>query len=99
MATFATTSSDGTHEFVIPTTAMDGLQRSEYAILGAKNLVTAADSPTPTDAIKDAGFLASSLIWDGSTSMGTGVSGALPDLTDYKGVCNYGILFGDYHAI
>lgn len=99
MATFATTSSDGTHEFVIPTTAMDGLQRSEYAILGANNLVTAADSPTPTDAIKDAGFLASSLIWDGSPSMGTGVSGALPDLTYYKGVCNYGILFGDYHAI
>ena len=99
MALFATTAADGSHEFVVPTTKVDGLQRSEYAILNAKGLATEADSSTPTDAIKQAGFLASSLIWDGSASMGTGTSGNLPDLTAYKGVCNYGILFGDYHAI
>ena len=101
MALFATTGGDGTHEFVVPTLKMDALQRSEYAILNAKGIASSEDSPTPKDGIKNEGFLAASLIWDGNANslQGNGTDSALPNLPAYKGVCNYGILFGDYHAI
>lgn len=96
MAFFAATNAEGEREFVCPavdaTGQITGLQRTEYAILGAKGLANATDSPTPTDIMKNEGYLAATLIQNNSAS-------SLVDLTAYKGACNYGVLFGDYHKI
>ena len=96
MAFFAATNAKGEREFVCPavdaTGQITGLQRTEYAILGANKLAGAADSPTPTDIMKNEGYLAATLIQNNSAS-------SLVDLTAYKGACNYGVLFGDYHKI
>ena len=96
MAFFAATNEKGEREFVCPavdaTGQLTGLQRTEYAILGAKGLANATDSPTPTDIMKNEGYLAATLIQNNSAS-------SLVDLTAYKGACNYGVLFGDYHKI
>lgn len=96
MAFFAATNAEGEREFACPavdaTGQITGLQRTEYAILGAKGLANATDSPTPTDIMKNEGYLAATLIQNNSAS-------SLVDLTAYKGACNYGVLFGDYHKI
>ncbi|MDD7714384.1 MAG: hypothetical protein SO132_02445 [Candidatus Enteromonas sp.] len=96
MAFFAATNEKGEREFACPavdaTGQITGLQRTEYAILGAKGLANATDSPTPTDIMKNEGYLAATLIQNNSAS-------SLVDLTAYKGACNYGVLFGDYHKI
>ena len=96
MAFFAATNEKGEREFVCPvvdaTGQPTGLQRTEYAILGAKGLANPTDSPTPTDIMKNEGYLAATLIQNNSAS-------SLVDLTAYKGACNYGVLFGDYHKI
>lgn len=96
MAFFAATNEKGEREFVCPAVNAagqpTGLQRTEYAILGAKGLANATDSPTPTEIMKNEGYLAATLIQNNSAS-------SLVDLTAYKGACNYGVLFGDYHKI
>ena len=96
MAFFAATNAEGEREFACPavdaTGQITGLQRTEYAVLGAKGLANATDSPTPTDIMKNEGYLAATLIQNNSAS-------SLVDLTAYKGACNYGVLFGDYHKI
>ncbi len=96
MAFFAATNEKGEREFVCPavdaTGQITGLQRTEYAILGANKLAGPTDSPTPTDIMKNEGYLAATLIQNNSAS-------SLVDLTAYKGACNYGVLFGDYHKI
>lgn len=96
MAFFAATNEKGEREFVCPAVNAagqpTGLQRTEYAILGAKGLANATDSPTPTEIMKNDGYLAATLIQNNSAS-------SLVDLTAYKGACNYGVLFGDYHKI
>lgn len=96
MAFFAATNEKGEREFVCPVVDAagqpTGLQRTEYAILGANKLANATDSPTPTDIMKTEGYLAATLIQSNSAS-------SLVDLTAYKGACNYGVLFGDYHKI
>ena len=96
MAFFAATNEKGEREFVCPVVDAagqpTGLQRTEYAILGANKLANATDSSTPTDIMKTEGYLAATLIQNNSAS-------SLVDLTAYKGACNYGVLFGDYHKI
>lgn len=96
MAFFAATNEKGERDFVCPAVNAagqpTGLQRTEYAILGAKGLANATDSPTPTEIMKTEGYLAATLIQNNSAS-------SLVDLTAYKGACNYGVLFGDYHKI
>lgn len=96
MAFFAATNAKGERDFVCPAVNAagqpTGLQRTEYAILGAKGLANATDSPTPTEIMKNEGYLAATLIQNNSAS-------SLVDLTAYKGACNYGVLFGDYHKI
>lgn len=96
MAFFAATNEKGEREFVCPavdaTGQITGLQRTEYAILGANKLAGPTDSPTPTDIMENEGYLAATLIQNNSAS-------SLVDLTAYKGACNYGVLFGDYHKI
>ena len=96
MAFFAATNEKGEREFVCPavdaTGQITGLQRTEYAILGANKLAGPTDSPTPTDIMKNEGYLAATLIQNNSAS-------SLVDLTAYKGACNYGVLFSDYHKI
>lgn len=96
MAFFAATNAKGEREFVCPAVNAagqpTGLQRTEYAILGANKLANSTDSPIPTDIMKTEGYLAATLIQNNSAS-------SLVDLTAYKGACNYGVLFGDYHKI
>lgn len=96
MAFFAATNEKGEREFVCPAVdaagQITGLQRTEYAILGANKLAGPTDSPTPTEIMKNEGYLAATLIQNNSAS-------SLVDLTAYKGACNYGVLFGDYHKI
>ena len=91
MAFFAATNAEGEREFVCPAFDATG-QITGFAILGAKGLANATDSPTPTDIMKNEGYLAATLIQNNSAS-------SLVDLTAYKGACNYGVLFGDYHKI
>ena len=101
--TFATTTSDGSHEFAMVNQTSEGIPflcDSEYALksgfsqMGAP--VTVPSTHVPGEAIKTEGYLAGTI--NGSASQVYGSSVAASPLS-YTGVANYGILLGQYHKI
>ncbi len=92
---FVTTTADGTHEFAPlyqdSTSGNPFLASSAYLIKSGFGLD--GGSPTPSDNIKAAGYLAASI------NDVNAQAGGASDPLSYKGVANYGVILGDYHAV
>ena len=98
---FTATTSDGGHESAIVNvdkTSGYYLCSSEYAIKNAFSNygVALPSSYAPSDKFKSEGFLACTINGDSSIVYPSSVA---TNPLGYAGVANYGVLFGDYHAI
>ncbi len=90
---FVTTTADGTHEF-----ATVGQNSGDFFLASSAYLIKSGfgldgGSPIPGDNIKAAGYLAVAI------NDYNAQAGGASDPLSYKGVANYGVLLGDYHAI
>ena len=99
---FTATTSDGGHESAIvnvdKTSGAYYLCSSEYAIKSSFSSygVALPSSYAPSDKFKSEGFLACTINGDSSIVYPSSVA---TNPLGYAGVANYGVLFGDYHAI